>query len=343
MLTHGNAPETVYVPFLTTGGVDVAVHTARRDGSNTAVCTVIKNAGDDPDATDRAEIGARVELADAGPDEAGRIEIQGGTGVGRITLPGLEIPPGQPAINPGPRRMIRQAVAEVLDDGGRGHHVRVEVFVPEGEALAGRTLNARLGIVGGISILGTTGIVRPMSHEAYTATIRAAMSVARAEGLGRLALTTGRRSERHAQSLWPSRSERAFIQIGDFFGFSIETAVAKGIEAVDLAVFFGKAVKMAQGVAHTHASAAPMTLTALAGWTLEVTGDRQLAAAVGTANTARHAFDLIMPARGQVATRVGRLMIDAARRMSGGRLRVGGVLFDYQGGVIFQEDACDNR
>ena len=157
---------------------------------------------------------------------------------GVVTKPGLEIAVGRPAINPGPQRMIREAVTRVLTEHGLSGRVEVEVFVPEGEALARKTLNARLGIVGGISILGTTGIVRPMSHEAYTATIRAGLSVAQAVGLKRAVLTTGRRSERYAQLRWPRLPEEAFVQIGDYFAAAMQMAADQAFESVMLAVFF---------------------------------------------------------------------------------------------------------
>ena len=117
--------------------------------------------------------------------------------------------------------------------------------MPEGEKLAEKTINARLGILGGISILGTTGVVRPMSHGAFIATITSALSVARACGLNRVVLTTGRRSERFAQVLWPAVAQEAFIQIGDFFKMSLEAASDLGLEQATMAVFFGKALKMA--------------------------------------------------------------------------------------------------
>ncbi len=339
MLAHGETPESVHVPFLSQGGVEVKVHTARREGGNAAVCTVIKDAGDDPDATHGAEIGARVILEACGLTADPGLEIRGGTGVGRVTLPGLEIVPGQAAINPGPRRMIQAAVADILA-GERGRwHVQVEIFVPRGEEIARHTLNARLGIVDGISILGTTGIVRPMSHEAYTATIRAAMQVARAGGVDDLILTTGRRSERFAQELWPQRSPQSFVQIGDFFGFAIQTAAELGVRSAVLAVFFGKAVKMAQGLAHTHARSAPMTLAALGAWIREDTGDEALAQEVEEANTARQALARIMVRDPEAVRSVGRRMIEAGRRLGLDKVVVGAVIFDFEGRPIFKEAA----
>jgi cobalt-precorrin-5B (C1)-methyltransferase len=339
LLLTGRAPKTVRVTLLTGAPIDIPVHGCSIHPPHSAVCSVIKDAGDDPDITHRAEIGARVVLKpDAAPHA---IEISGGTGVGRVTKPGLEIAPGRPAINPGPLKMITREIAEVLTQCGESTAVTVEVFVPKGEELARRTLNARLGILGGISILGTTGIVKPLSHAAYVATIRSALSVARAAGLNLAVLTTGRRSERHAQGLWPRLPEEAFVQMGDYFRASLEMAASQGFEEIRLAVFFGKAVKMAQEIPHTHASKARLTLDRLSQWTREVTGDGVMADEVLRANTARHAFDLLTAAHGRVIARVGDRMTAAGRKFAGSRPSVRGVIFDYEGRVVF--DSGDNR
>jgi cobalt-precorrin-5B (C1)-methyltransferase len=263
------------------------------------------------------------------------VSISGGPGVGRVTKPGLDVPPGEAAINPGPRRMITAAVGEALHDHGRAQAVAIEVFVPAGEEIARRTLNARLGILGGISILGTTGIVRPLSHEAFTATIRAALSVAAATGAERAVLTTGRRSERFTQALWPELPPEAFVQIGDYFENGLATAAALGFGRVTVAAFFGKAVKMAQGAAHTHAGRVELTLDALAEWTREATGVPTLAAAVRGCNTAREAFGLLAADYPAVIAAVGRRMRAAAGRFAGPAVELRAVIFDFEGRVAF--------
>lgn len=334
----GRAPQAVWIPFLSEGGVEIPVHSARRLPDAQAEATVLKDAGDDPDVTHGAEIGARVRLAEPweGAPEACPVAIAGGEGVGRVTQPGLEVPPGEAAINPGPREMIIRAVRSVLVRTGRSGRVRVEVFVPRGAELARRTLNARLGILGGISILGTTGVVRPMSHEAYSATIRSALSVARATGLPRVVLTTGRRSERHAQGLYPELPERAFVQMGDFFGFALETAAGLGFAGVALVVFFGKAVKMAQGLAHTHAGRADLALSQLAAWCREAGISPALAAEVAAANTARQAFERLHPAAPAALAAVGARILTAARNLSNAPLAIEALILDYDGGVAWQ-------
>ncbi len=329
MLALGAAPQSVEVTLPGGERLRIAVHGCRRDPDGTAACTVVKDAGDDPDVTHGAEIGARARLL---PGD-GPVRIVAGEGVGRITKPGLDLPPGEPAINPVPRRMIAQAVAEAL--AGRGGTAEIEIFVPRGEEIARRTLNARLGIVGGISILGTTGIVRPLSHEAFTATIRAALSVARAAGLDRAVLTTGRRSERFAQAHWPGTAPEAFVQIGDYFEYGLATAGALGFARVTVAAFFGKAVKMAQGVPHTHAGRAALTLAPLAEWVLASGLPAETAETIRACNTAREAFERLEAARSAVLNEVGRRLRAAARGFAGPGVDLHAVILDYDGKVVY--------
>jgi len=266
------------------------------------------------------------------------VAISGGRGVGRVTKPGLEVPPGEPAINPGPRRMITQAVCEALDAHNTRASAAVEVFVPRGEEIALKTLNARLGIVGGISILGTTGVVRPLSHEAFVATIRSALSVARASGLKEVVLTTGRRSERFAQARWTRLPEEGFIQIGDFFQKGLDLAARKGFDRITLAVFFGKALKMAQGVPHTHAARSELTLNHLSKWADAITGDASIGRCIRAANTAREAFNHLRGRHPEVIAHVGNRIILAANATTGPGVRIRSVIFDYEGQVVFDSE-----
>jgi cobalt-precorrin-5B (C1)-methyltransferase len=234
--------------------------------------------------------------------------------------------------------MICQSVAEVFALYPPARPVAVEVFIPRGQALARKTLNARLGILGGLSVLGTTGIVKPLSHGAYVATIEKALSVARHAGLEEVVLTTGRRSERFAQALLSHLPQEGFVQIGDFFQKGLHLAATAGFYKLTLAVFFGKAVKQARGIPHTHAAKARQTLVELAGWTREETGNEALAAEVEKANTARHAFDLLMPGYTGVIQRVGREMLKQARQFTDGKLEVGATIFDYEGRPLFSSE-----
>jgi cobalt-precorrin-5B (C1)-methyltransferase len=340
-ILDGKTPPKVRIELLTGDDILISIYRCERKSNVEATCTVIKDAGDDPDVTHKAEIGATVRIMGkknrmSANDLARRqVIITGGHGVGRVTKPGLEVPPGEPAINPGPRKMIHQAIDDVFKKYRRNHPVQVEVFVPEGKKLAEKTLNARLGILGGISILGTTGIVRPMSHDAFIATIQSALSVARATELDHVVMTTGRRSERFAQSCWPALPEEAFIQIGDFFKMSVVSASELGFEHITLAVFFGKASKMAQGIPHTHAAKAHLTMNKLYEWSLALTGDEQFSKRILAANTARHAFDMIKEDHPEIISLVGRNIMDSAKAFTPADIAVDSVIFDYNGKIAF--------
>jgi cobalt-precorrin-5B (C1)-methyltransferase len=221
-----------------------------------AWCSVTKDAGDDPDVTGGALISAEVSWT----EEQG-LTIKGGEGVGIVTKPGLELPVREAAINPVPRKMIAQSVEEVIRLAGRG--LKVVISVPQGEELAQRTLNARLGIVGGISILGTTGIVVPYSEEAFTASISQALDVALACGLQEVVLTTGRQSEQFAQRSLPL-PEESFIQVGDFMGYALKECANKGLTKVVIWGMIGKLSKLAQGHFYTHVSSAEVDMGFLA-------------------------------------------------------------------------------
>jgi len=349
-IVTGSDPDSVDILLLTGDSIRIPVHCRKQISGCRASATVIKDAGDDPDVTNGAEICAIVSLCMANDFHGSRdvelgteplnIKITGGEGVGQVMLPGLEIPPGEPAINLGPRKMIVQAIHDVLDSQrtnlvDKVESVCVEVFVPHGKVLAEKTLNARLGIIGGISILGTTGIVRPMSHEAYEATIVSSLSVARAGGCRQVVLTTGRRSERFAQAVIRDLPEIAFIQIGDFFKTSLEAVSQKGFATITLAVLFGKAIKMAQGFAHTHAAKSDLSLSVLSEWAMAVTRDREFSRRLSLANTAREALSMITETHSAMISDVGRRMILSARRFSGANVAIQGMIFDYTGRVLY--------
>lgn len=327
----------VQITALTGEALCIPIESCKIIDAFSAQCVVIKDAGDDPDITHKAEIGAIVTIS--GKGGAGVLHIKAGKGVGTVTKPGLEIPPGEPAINPGPQEMIRRVAAEIFPDAAIRPAITVKIFAPKGETLARNTLNPRLGVVGGISILGTTGIVRPMSHDAYIATIKASLSVARAAGIHQVVLTTGRRSERFAQRLWPDWPDEAFVQIGDFFKASLDAAVREKMTKIILTVFFGKAVKMAQGVSCTHAAKSALVLSRLAEWSQYVTGDPVFADAIAGANTARHAFDLIMADHPEMIACTGQRMAAAARNFAGPGIDIRAVILDYEGNALFDSTA----
>lgn len=252
-----------------------------------AEATAIKDGGDDPDATHGARIVATVSYTDA-PG----VEIDGGVGVGRVTKPGLPIPVGLAAINPVPRQMISETCQQVLEEHGVARGVRVVISVPEGEEIAKKTLNGRLGILGGISILGTRGTVVPFSTAAYKASIAYAMNVAKAQQLKTVVLTTGGRSEKYAMKLFPELPEESFVEMGDFVGFSAKHAKRVGMEEIRLVGMMGKFSKIAQGVMMVHARSAPVDFDFLAGLVAEAgVTDPERLSQVRTANTATQVGD----------------------------------------------------
>jgi len=230
--------------------------------------------------------------------------------------------------------MIRLALRQVWDAICPGKPLRlgVEIFVERGEELARHTLNPRLGIVGGISILGTTGLVKPFSHQAYRATIASSLRVARASGVKYIGFSTGGKSEEHLKALLPALPEEAFIQMGDYVRFALKVAGHMGFSEIFTGAFFGKAVKMAQGFGHTHASRGLADLKELGRWTLNVTGDAALAQAVAGSNTARQALEILTEARaGRVVAHVGAAMLAALRQYAGPGPELVAVILDFSG------------
>jgi cobalt-precorrin-5B (C1)-methyltransferase len=330
-------PERVEVPLPGGARITISLHRHGKNGSS-GEAVVIKDAGDDPDITNNAEIGARIRRLES--EETGEdIIISGGEGVGRVTKPGLAVAVGEPAINPVPRRMIRKALRQVLDDVCPGEPIclAVEIFVPRGEELARHTLNPRLGIMGGISILGTTGLVKPFSHQAYRATIAASLRVARAAGLNHIAFSTGGKSEGYLKRLLPELPDEAFVQMGDYVRFALQVAAHMGFGAITAAAFFGKALKIAQGFRHTHASWGLADLKELGRWTMNLTGDAVLAKAVARANTARQVLELLTGARaGNVVAQVGEHMLAALRNYAGSGPKLTVLMLDFDGSTLYQ-------
>ncbi len=250
-----------------------------------AEAVVVKDAGDDPDVTHGARLTATVRWR----GEPG-IELDGGVGVGVVTKPGLGLELGGPAINPVPRTMITQAVGEAVDLSTNG--VTVIISVPDGERMARKTTNARLGIIGGISILGTTGIVRPFSTASWRASVEQAISVLAAQGEDTVVLCTGGRTEKGAMKLLPGLPEVCFVEVGDFTGAALRKTVEHHLSQVVFAGMAGKLTKLAAGVLMTHYTRSKVDLALLKDITQAAGGSQDLADSVANANTARHAAEL---------------------------------------------------
>ncbi|HEY0484817.1 MAG TPA: cobalt-precorrin-5B (C(1))-methyltransferase [Mycobacteriales bacterium] len=280
-LSTGEPQTTVEIGLPGGQRVGFAVHSCTVSPDR-AEAVVVKDAGDDPDVTHGAHLTATVSWrAEPG------VQLDGGVGVGVVTKPGLGLEVGGPAINPVPRQMITAAVTEVTDRG-----VRVVISVPDGEKMARKTTNARLGILGGISILGTTGIVRPFSTASWRASVEQAVSVMAAQGETTLVLCTGGRTERGAMALLPDLPEVCFVEVGDFTGAALRRAVEHGLTRVVFVGMAGKLTKLAQGILMTHYTRSKVDTGLLGRITREVTGDEALASTVDGANTARHAYEL---------------------------------------------------
>ena len=264
MILLGARPKEVEVKLPLGTTVTIPLKESRvKDG--TAYCTVIKDAGDDPDVTHGAEIGAKVSFIPLKKkSESGKpsIILKGGEGVGVVTKPGLPVKKGESAINPVPRKMIRSSLKDALSKDFKNsallNRVEATLFIPRGEELAKKTFNPRLGILGGISILGTTGIVKPFSHQAYRETICCALQIARAAGCKEVILSTGGLSERLAKTYLPRLSEESFIQMGDYVKFSLNQAIQKKIRRITVSAFMGKLSKIAAGCSYTHARSFPL-------------------------------------------------------------------------------------
>ena len=249
-LLKNETPEEV--PVLLPDGETIPVAVGYGEGY--AYC--IKDAGDDPDVTNGLEIQASVKLipADAPTRSlSNTFETLGGEGVGTFTLPGFDYPPGSPAINKAPREMIRQNLTALTNDP-----LSITISVPEGEAIAKRTFNPRLGIEGGISIIGVSGIVKPFSEEAFIDSIRKCMTVAQASGTSRVVINSGGKSERFVKALYPNLPQQAFVEYGNYIGETLKMAHELDIRKVTLGVMLGKAVKLAAGHLDTHSRKATM-------------------------------------------------------------------------------------
>lgn len=291
LLITGEAPQTVDIDLPAGFRHTFEMTDWQRNGDVSAFCATVKDAGDDPDATHQA----RIEAAVSWRDSPG-VELDGGKGVGRVTKPGLPVAVGEAAINPVPRRMIQEAVSEVLEEHGAARGLRVVISVPEGEAIAPKTLNSRLGILGGISILGTRGVVTPFSTEAYKASVVQAISVAAAMGNKEIVLTTGGSSEKYAQAMFAGLPEEAFVQMGEYVGFSLEHAKAHGITKVTLVGMAGKYSKVAQGAMLIHSKNASVDFDFLARIAAESGAEEGLVQEIAAANTASQVVDLMTEA-----------------------------------------------
>lgn len=305
-----------------------------------AVASVVKDGGDDPDCTHGAEIIAQVELQ-ASPG----IELRGGEGVAVVTKPGLGLPVGAPAINPVPQRNIRAMVQEELAQASApSTGAIVTLSVPGGEEMAKHTINARLGLLGGISILGTTGIVKPYSTAAYKASVVQAIDVASRRGESEVVLTTGGKSESYAMRLFPHLVEEAFIQVGDFVGLGVRHAARRRMQRAIVVGMIGKLSKMADGRTMTHAAGSEVNMSLLADVAEKAGATASLAERIRGANTARHVLELTAAELPGFPAAVCGLVVTHLERhaASAGTISIHAVLVDFDGNVMGRSPGTEN-
>ena len=321
-LVHGDFPDLVDV--LLPGGQRPSFALAAQErGEGFTRATIVKDAGDDPDVTHGAAISATVRQRESGSG----IVFLAGPGVGMITRPGLPLPPGEPAINPVPRAMIADALREAVGS----QDFEVEISVADGETLAQKTLNPRLGILGGISILGTTGIVIPFSCSAWIHSIWRGIDVARAAGLTHVLGATGNASEKAGQALH-GLPEIALIDMGDFVGGMLKYLRKHPVEKVTVAGGVAKMTKLAQGMLDVHSKRGLADLEALALLAREGEAGEELCAAIAAANTVAHAFTLASEAGFDLGALVAeRAWRTAAKSLDNGEITLEILVFDRDG------------
>lgn len=295
-----------------------------------ANCIVIKDGGDDPDVTHGAQIVVDVSTTTF----ADKIEIVGGKGVGIVTKPGLGLEINQPAINPVPKKMIIENLKEIGVDFFKTSGLRVKISVPKGEELAKKTDNPRLGIVRGISILGTSGIVIPYSTASFAASIRQNLDVALAMGNNEVVLTTGGRSEDFSKKI-VNLPDHCFVKMGDFSGYTIQECQKKGIKKAYIFGFIGKLTKMAGGVKQTHVKGSKVDMNFLAGLVAKLNSDEKIISQIRNANTARHVLEIIKLHNVEgffdsICENVYRHM----RSHSKERVKIEVILFDFDGTIL---------
>ncbi len=307
---------------------------ATRCGAGWAQAGIIKDAGDDPDVTHGATVLTRVEPGPAGSG----VCFRAGDGVGTVTRAGLPLPPGEPAINPAPRAMIAAALAEAAALFGGSLDLVVTISIPGGAALALKTLNGRLGIVGGLSILGTTGIVVPFSCAAWIHSIHRGIDVARAAGLAHVAAATGSTSEAAVQRLH-ALPEMALLDMGDFVGGTLKYLRTHPIARVTIAGGFGKLVKLAQGQLDLHSAASRVDMADLARLAEAAGVDAQACGAIAEAAGAGEALVLAGPSGGALASLVAQNARATALAVLTGGITLDVVVFDRDGTLLGRSGA----
>ena len=327
---HFPDPVTITLPK----GEQPSFALAREEqGEGYALAGIVKDAGDDPDVTHMAEIISKVCRSAAG---AG-VVFKAGEGVGTVTRPGLPLDVGEPAINPVPREMMLKAVAEVAREHGDAGDLEIEISVPGGAALAGKTWNPRLGILGGLSILGTTGIVVPYSCSAWIHSIHRGIDVARAGGLRHVAGCTGSTSEQAVQKLY-GLPDVAMLDMGDFAGGLLKYLRRYPLPRLTIGSGFGKISKLAAGHLDLHSGRSQVDQDWLARLASDLGGQEPLVEKIRSANTANEVLTLSRQAGLPLADAVAARARATALGVLDGGTEVEVLIFDRQGQLVGYAD-----
>ena len=301
--------------------------------SESAYAVVIKDAGDDPDVTDKAALTAHVRLLPKSPDI---VVLKGGEGVGTITMQGLGLEVNGPAINPVPRRNIEANVRHVAGDILQTSGIEVTISVPDGEKMAKKTLNHRLGIINGISILGTTGIVHPYSTAAFRASVIQGIEVAAKQGQSVVVLTTGGRTEKFTMRELPDLAPASFVQMGDFLKYALNTVVECSIPQVVIGGMVGKLTKIAQGETITHANRSAVNTGLLADIAKDIGVSADICDEIRASTMARYASErmeelgLINP----FYQALGQRVIDTLHQRYEGKFHLRVLMCDFDGNKL---------
>jgi cobalt-precorrin-5B (C1)-methyltransferase len=297
---------------------------------NGSKCSVIKDGGDDPDVTHGAEIVVDLSFT----DKINEIEIDGGEGVGVVTKPGLGLELNKAAINPVPKKMINDNLREIINKYHLKKGIKVIISVPKGKELGPKTDNPRIGILNGISILGTSGIVIPFSTASYAASIRQNLDVAIAMGNDTVVLTTGGRSEDFAKKI-VNLPEHCFVQMGDFSGYTIQQCAKKEIKKAYVVGFIGKLAKMAAGVKQTHVKGSKVDMNFLAELAKKCNANDKTIESIKKANTARHVSEIII--ENNVSGFFEEICNETYKHMrkhSENKVPLDVILFDFDGNIL---------
>jgi len=349
--------------------VTLPVHRTGNSG-NTTFAEIKKDAGDDPDVTHGAIIGCEIRFT----DKYGEVELKKGDGIGIVTRPGLSVAVGEPAINPVPRQMIINEISRRLPahllwkynlDVQKSHNsyfhrwgwlrkvcsshaglssgIEATLYIQNGEKLARKTLNPRLGIIGGLSILGTTGIVKPFSSEAYKETIDICIRGAKTLGLEQIILTTGGKSEKFMRNLFPNKNDMAFVQFADFLHYATTQAVKMGFQSLLYGCFFGKLCKWAMGYKYTHAHKTLQDINKLSEIARKNGLTEEFATFVAGANTAREVFDSAFNEKKAFTEIIGRMALRTIENFAGPDIALRIHLFNFNGTLRGTWDSADKK